>query len=393
MKKFISFSKFGKNYYMIILIVCIVATYFGYWETLILFLEDKEKHLGEYEENLLMLSFLKYLGSSYFGIGEIIRKKINKESSEFDNIIKINDIIYIGLISFFVLMAEFLAILIRQINGKDFIYIDEYYNILEFIFLIISSKFIFKTRYYKHQYTSVIIIFIFEIIRYSVKFEQYFKFDNFILVYFLQMIRAFIDSVFIGYSKVLMNHKFFSPYKVTYIFGIINLISIAAIYFIISFISINKDSSLCFKEYKGKCYIDNFLSIFDGLSLIQIACLFFHSIFVGLGRFLLNYILSKFTTCHLIVYYNFCEFFINIKNPHENKSFLIISSVLEFFIIFVFLEIIEINCFGISKDTQSNIDKRGILEDSNKEEDRESLPCDDKNEYTIDLKEEDGNDH
>ena len=384
MKKFISFSKFGKNYYMIFLIVCIVATYFGYWETFIYFLEDKEKQVGEYEENKLMLSFLKYLGCSYFGFGELIRRKINKESSEFDKLIKIKDMIYIGLISFGVLIAEFLAILIRQINGKDYIYIDEYYNIIEFIFLIISSKFIFKTRYYKHQYISVIIIFIFEIIRYIVKFEQYFKFDNFFLVYFLQMIRAFIDSVFVGYSKGLMNYKFFSPYKVTYIFGIIDLISIIVIYFIISLISVNKDSTLCYKEYKGKCYIDNFLSIFDGFSFIQFVCLFFHSIFVGLGRFLLNYILSKFTTCHLIVYYNFCEFFINCRNSHKNKIFLIISSIFEFFIIFVFLEILEINCFGLSKNTQDNIEKRAIL-DSLNQEDRGSLPCDDKNEYDINL--------
>ena len=311
MKNFISISKFGKNYYMIILIVCIVATYFGYWETFTYFLEDKEKYVDDYRENKLMLSFLKYLGCSYFGIGELIRKKINKESSEFENLIKTKDIVYIGLISFAVLMAEFLAIVIREINGKGFIYIDEYYNIIEFIFLILSSKFIFKTRYFKHQYISVIVIFIFEIIRYIVKFEQYFQFENFFLSYFLQMIRAFVDSVFVGYSKGLMNYKYFSPYKVTYIFGIIYLISIVVIYFIVSLIPINKGSTICYKEYNGKCYIDNFLSIFDGFSFIQFICLFFHSVFVGLGRFLLNFILSKFTTCHLIVYYNFCEFFIN----------------------------------------------------------------------------------
>ena len=113
MKNYISFSKFNKNYYMIILIVGVVATYFGYWETFIFFLEDKEKHLGEYGENKLMLSFLKYLGWSYFGIGELIRRKINKDSSEFDDLVKTKDMIYIGLISFVVLIAEILAIVIR----------------------------------------------------------------------------------------------------------------------------------------------------------------------------------------------------------------------------------------------------------------------------------------
>ena len=386
MKKFISFSRLNKNYYMLILIVCIVATYFGYWETFLFFLEDKGKYVGEYKENKLMLSFLKYLGSSYFVIGELIRKKINKESSEFNNLINIKDMVIIGLISLAVLLAEFLAIVIRQINGKGFIYIDEYYNIIEFIFLIMTSKFIFKTRYYKHQYISVIIIFIFEIIRYIIKFEEYFDFDNFFLSYFLQMLRACVDSVLVGYSKGLMTYKFFSPYKVTYIFGIIDLIAISVIYLIISFIPVNKDSTLCYKEYNGKCYIDNFLSIFEGFSSIQFLCLFFHSIFVGLGRFLLNYILSKFTTCHLIVYYNFCEFFINCRNEHEMKTFIIISSIVEFFIIFVFLEIIKLNCFGISKNTQDNIEKRARLDSM--VDPRESLPSDEKNEYLINLNED-----
>ena len=57
MKNYISISKFGKNHYMILLIIFIVATYFGYWETFIFFLEDKEKHVGEYKENKLIYHF------------------------------------------------------------------------------------------------------------------------------------------------------------------------------------------------------------------------------------------------------------------------------------------------------------------------------------------------
>lgn len=57
---------------------------------------------------------------------------------------------------------------------------------------------------------------------------------------------------------------------------------------------------------------------------------------------------------------------------------------MEFFIIFVFLEIIELNCFGISKNTKDNIEKRAILDTMNAE-DRGSLPTDEKNEYNINL--------
>ena len=57
---------------------------------------------------------------------------------------------------------------------------------------------------------------------------------------------------------------------------------------------------------------------------------------------------------------------------------------MEFFIIFVFLEIIELNCFGLSKNTNDNIEKRAMLDTMNNE-DRESLPTDEKNEYDINL--------
>ena len=386
MKHFISFSKFDKKYFMLIIIACIVGIYFGYWETFLYFLEDKQKHVENYVENKLLLSFLKYLGYSYFFIGEVIRKRLNfkgKVDKPKDLLTK-KDFIFIGLISIAVLIAEFLAIVIRLINGKNYIYIDEYYNIIEFAFLFTSSLFIFKMKYYKHQYISVILILILEIIRFIVKFNEYFKFDNIILVYLLQMIRAFIDSILIGYSKGLMDKKFFSPYKVTYIFGLINLILISIIYIIITYMPVENNSPLCFIEYKNKCYIDNIFSNFVGYSVKQIILLFFHSIFVGLGRFLLNFILNYFTICHLFVYYNFCEFFINCQNEHPKKTFLIISNIVEFFVAFIFFEIIELNCFGLSKDIKENIEKRALLETEDCLSLRESLPTDDKEEYIID---------
>ena len=54
MKNFISFSKFDKKYFMLIIIACIVGIYFGYWETFLYFLEDKQKHVENYVENKLL---------------------------------------------------------------------------------------------------------------------------------------------------------------------------------------------------------------------------------------------------------------------------------------------------------------------------------------------------
>ena len=68
-------------------------------------------------------------------------------------------------------MNEFLAIYLKIKTNNHFIAIDERYNSIKFIILFISSIFIFKMRYYKHQYVSIIIIIALEIIRYIFKIK------------------------------------------------------------------------------------------------------------------------------------------------------------------------------------------------------------------------------
>ena len=157
-------------------------------------------------------------------------------------------------------MNEFLAIYLKIKTNNHFIAIDERYNSIKFIILFISSIFIFKMRYYKHQYISIIIIIALEIIRYIFKIKynnnenEGRKINSFEELLF-QLLRALLDSVFIGYSKILMELKFLSPFKVTYIFGLQTLLIIIIIYIILSYITVDDNKSYCYVKYNNDCYI------------------------------------------------------------------------------------------------------------------------------------------
>ena len=383
MKCFITLGKIDIKY--IILISLAIGTFFGIAHSFSLYSKNKSKFYDKYKENnKLLKSFMKFLGMTYLIFGEIIRKKIiyKKGEKPLNNLIKIKDIIFISIVCFLFLLGECLAVFLK-IKKNRAIALDERYNSIEFIFLFLISLIVFKVRYYKHQYISILLIIILEIIRYIIKStdnnssndkKNKKKDINPWLEFFLQIVRASIDAIFIGYSKLLMEVKFFSPYKVTYIFGLISLVIILICYLILSFISVKGTNSYCFINYKEKCYIENLFSIFCDFTFLQFLGLFLLSILQGMYQFVYNFIIKDYTMCHFFLYYQFYSLYSNIRRKSSNNlilSFVIIFCILEFFITFVFLELIQLNFCGLNKDIKFNIEKRTLLEtyetDSQKE--------------------------
>jgi len=371
MKFCISLGKLDIKYFIMIAIS--IGTFFAIVYAFDLFTSDKKKYIGKYrEDNKLLKSFLKYLGQSYFVFGEIIRKKIAfKKDDKPINFINKKDILIIFIVSLAVLFGEFLAIFLK-IKTKGFISLDERYNSIEFIFLFTTSLFIFKIRYYKHQYISIIAIIVLELSRYFTRLikteSKDYRIHPFV-EFLLQILRALIDSVFLGYSKALMEFKFFSPYKATYIFGLICLITVLIAYIILSFISFipdeeNKDH--CFVKYNYKCYIENFFSIFSNFSFIQFLSFFIYSFCSGIYQFLFDFIVKDFTMCHIFLYYQFYAFYSSRRRFSIMDSFeltiIIITGIAELFITFVFLEIIQLNCCGLNENIKKNIQKRALLD-------------------------------
>ena len=380
---YISFGKFDLKYILMIS-VAISILFIGRAAYSNLYLSKKEDGSPEKDHRKLLKSFLKYIGFSLCVIGELIRRKLSfgnekdedplnkpmfehlnlpKKKEASSHLINYKDIIFIVLISLIHLVDEFLAIIIKVEYTANSIQIDEKYNILEFNLLFFTSLIIFKMHYYKHQYISIILIIILEIIRMIYKIivgDEH----NFMLNVGLQLVRAFIDSVFIGYANGLMEYKFFSPYKALYIFGFINGVIILIIYFIFTYIPYDNDQNKYFSlEYNGKRYFDNFYAIFEGFNFFKFIGLFLYMISAGGSQLLFNFIANDFTMCHIFIYYQIYVLVENIMNGYYIIT--IITGVIELFVTLVFLEIIEMKCFGLNKNIKKNIEERAYLDSNN----------------------------
>ena len=248
-------------------------------------------------------------------------------------------------------------------------------------------------HYYRHQYISIIIIISLEIFRLLIKLITG-KYNDFKKKIGLQIIRSFLHSLFIGYSKGLMQYKYFSPYKALYIFGFINGVLIMIIYCISSFIPVKNDD-LCKLKYEGKCYFDNFKSIFTEFNFIQFLGLFLYIISIPGSKLLFNKISNDFTICHIFTYFTIYSFYEIIKsfNDDKNKIIIFIQLILNIFEIimaFVFLEIIIINLWGLNKNVKINIQKRA-LSDFNTDEGNINDIIDIDDDYEIDYEDNNKN--
>jgi hypothetical protein len=380
--KIISFGKFNFKYFIMILSATVLLFIGKGGYPLYTRTENTDNTEVKIDAHKLLKTFLKYIGFSFCVIGEIIRRKISFKNGEDRNLIKNDvrytasqkaeiskhligpkDIIYIIIIAIAHLGDEFLAITIKANSKQNLIKMDELYNTIEFIFLYLTSYFIFKLRYYKHQKISIFIIIFCEILRIIIRtFSNEQNFLSHLFGTLLQILRAFIDSLFIGYSKALMEYKYFSPYKALYIFGFINGLIILIMYFIFSFIPYQKSTNFFAQEYKKQYYFDNFFSIFEGFTFVKFIGLFLNMIGVAGSQLLFNFIVNDFTMCHIFIYYQVYVLYENINKKENNLVFIIITSIIEIIVTLIFLEIIILHCFGLDKNIKINIEERAFLD-------------------------------
>ena len=335
--------------------------------------------------------FLTYFGMFLCIIPELILKfktrNVNSENSDIKKNKKLNgaiqyiytdlsdkttwkDYIHIGIISFILLLIDFIKIYIEK--EEDCANAEYYFTTLPFLLFI--SIFFNKTEFYKHQYISIIIITIIGIYQYVIKIIFYYnnskEFFSIIIDLVLQILIGLGEAIFFSYIKRLMNYKFFSPYKVSYIFGLINMIIILIVLFIISDIDCN-ENDLCQIKYNDTSYFDNIYSIFNKVNAFQIFIIFLISICFGALKLLINLIINYYTVCHIFVFLenNGIADTINQEINKPTNPFIGvtvgISHLINSLFSFVFLEIIELKCFGLNKNYKENIKKR-VDEENNR---------------------------
>ena len=187
MKKYISFGYFNKEYFIIFLIFLITGSieYF-----LICYVDIITKYRTKLRTNKLLSSTLTYIGQFLCFIPLIISKNYNRKKSFYSNksnksfnqsSIEIKYIynnsehitckskILIIIICILLLVNDIVIILINLLIQIGNITFNQSFYFLEYLFLFLISKYIFKLNYYKHQHYSIIFIILFGLLKYLIK--------------------------------------------------------------------------------------------------------------------------------------------------------------------------------------------------------------------------------
>ena len=295
----------------------------------------------------------------------IRKKKIIHELifNDLSDRLTLKDKINIFIISLLLLIVDFLKqyIITHQTYDDD-------YGFLEYLFLFLISSYLYDIKFYNHQYISLIFLIIFGIIKRIIKYCLYYTDStNIIIDLSLKIIIALFETIIFTYLKYLMEIKFFSQYKATYIVGFINGFITLILFIIFSYISVDYE----LVKYKDKFYFDNIFYYFDTFNIGQLILIFlFLSISLGAFKLLFNVTINYFTVCHLFLLFQNYDLSQNIIQEVELEAefipiFIIkLCFLIEFIFGLVFLEIIELNFCGLNKNIKRNIQKRA-KEDTN----------------------------
>jgi len=213
------------------------------------------------------------------------------------------------------------------------------------LFISFASLFyyiIFKIKLYNHHYLSIILIILIGVIIDLVSENLQNDISDNLPSLLMRFIREVLFSFFNVIIKYVMEKKYVSVYEMTFYNGIINFI-LFGISAIIDFYFFNNNNN--YEEYFNDFNIKELLVIL-GVMGTQLG-LNLSSIFT----------IKKNSPCHAFIILVFGQFAYYVN--FEGYSILIIIGLI--FILFlslIFNEIVEINFWGLSRNTKNNISSR-----------------------------------
>jgi hypothetical protein len=224
-----------------------------------------------------------------------------------------------------------------------------------------------KTRIYRHQIASFIIFFALD-----VAFIIIVAFDDLLNYNLMQLIFIFISNLFfcfeITYEKTILNNKDISFYKLCIYLGIFSFIFniIASIITTIVEFNLNVDDKYKIYFFNYKYYLEEV----DDHVLVEIILIFVFVILNGVYNILQLLTIKYLTQNHVLItyimlaiYYSILTKFQDIETSSLTLTFSFIFYIVCFFVLFIFLEIIQLNFWGINKDITFKI---GLKSDVNK---------------------------
>ena len=223
---------------------------------------------------------------------------------------------------------------------------------LELIFICVVSILILKYKYFIHHIISMVIFII-------VCFFIDLIIDNFSYILgrgavyiVLNIIVVIVDACDYAYQKYMMDVLFHPFWRIAVIVGLVNII----IFGVTVLICLIKGKEEVFQE--KNLMLMSFYQYFDN---VDVGIIITKHILNFIFTFFLNF-LRVLTILHLTPEYILISFKISriINIVLETKKYACLALfVLQFITLMFYLEIIELNFCGLSKNTRRNIQKRG----------------------------------
>ena len=244
--------------------------------------------------------------------------------------------------------------------------VDNNIWIFNIIYFSGFSYLILKIKLYNHQFLSSLVMIIIGII-YNIIIMWDMKAED--IPYLLLSI--FIETVYslnIVLNKYVMEFYFCSPYELCFYEGIFILSLNLILTTIFTNVTITKDSTttkiIKTFEYNNNTYIDNFYDFYNEIDTYEVI-MFCISLTNRLIFNLFSLITNKYyTPSHIILLLIIgeCQFAFETE---ENSELILpsISYFILFFMILIYLEIIELNFCGFEENLKRNIDERAKIKE------------------------------
>ena len=234
----------------------------------------------------------------------------------------------------------------------------ENFWIFDSFLLLLFSFLIIKTKVYAHHFLSIIMIVIIGIILNVINY--YGKEINFFQVFITLLTEIFycLENVI---CKFVMETKFSPPYEVCFKVGFFELL--VFIILLITFSNVPIKAIDKVNKFSNE-YIDDFYEYIHAVDLTEILLfillLFLRCIFILFGFVITDY----YSPNHIVLILIIGEISFLFLDDYNWKLYVkIIFFIFLIFFILVFVEILELNIFGLQNNTKKNITKRSEIED------------------------------
>ena len=247
----------------------------------------------------------------------------------------------------------------------------------EMIFLVVISIYLFKYKYFKHHFISIIIITIFGIIV-EILLNDYENMNGyFVLSKFMRIIEVGLNALYYCYQKYMMEKLYYPYWNIAFIPGMI-MIFVTFGFLFIALIDSDKENSKI-------GFISSFYLFYTESDAGTIIAKIFVDFILHLIMCPLNIlIIYYFTPNFILIIFMLTRITQNLIDNSTDKLYCIIFYFFQFFALMIHLEILELNFCDLNKFTKRNIDFRGIKDVSGEGRDSTSgFNIDIDNDYSV----------